>query len=373
MFGVYIHIPFCHSRCVYCDFVSTILGHEWQQRYVEALLGEMQQRRKELGTPHARTIYIGGGTPSQLSADVLMTLMDGIRRNFTWDADCEFTLEANPDDVTPQFVQLLTNTPVNRVSMGVQSTDDAVLRFLRRRHSAQQALQAIGRLQQAGLTNVSADLIYGLPGQTLDMFRQDVATLLGTGIPHLSAYALQYEEGTPLYAMQERGEVPPEDEEHSLRCYETLMDMTHKAGLHHYEISNFARTGMHSRHNSSYWQGLPYLGLGAGAHSYDGQCTRRANTSDVKAYVNGRNDIEVEHLGQTELYDERVMLSLRTREGLDLQLLQRDFGLALRRHCERMAVSYIEQGMLQRKGEYLVLARKALFVSDDIIAHLLAP
>ncbi len=373
MFGVYIHIPFCHSRCVYCDFVSTTLGHEWQQRYVAALIGEMQQRREELGMAHARTIYIGGGTPSQLQPDVLMQLLDGIQRNFTWDADSEFTMEANPDDVTLQFVQLLADTPVNRVSMGVQSTDDDVLHFLRRRHTAQQALQAIGRLQQTGLTNVSADLIYGLPYQSLDMFRRDVATLLATGISHLSAYALQYEEGTPLYAMQQRGELPPEDEEHSLRCYETLMDMTHAAGLHHYEISNFARMGMHSRHNSSYWQEMPYIGFGAGAHSYDGQCTRRANTSDVKAYINGKNETEVEVLSRTELYDERVMLSLRTRQGLDLEQLQRDFGLAMRQHCERMAVPYVERGMLQKKGEHLVLARKALFVSDDIITHLLAP
>ncbi len=373
MFGVYIHIPFCHSRCVYCDFVSTTLGHEWQQRYVAALIDEMQQRRAELGASHARTIYIGGGTPSQLSADVLMQLMEGIRDSFTWDADCEFTMEVNPDDVTPQFVQLLTDTPVNRVSMGVQSTDDEMLRFLRRRHSAQQALRAVERLLQAGLTNVSADLIYALPHQTLEMFRRDVATLLATGIPHLSAYALQYEEGTPLYAMLQRGEVPHEDEEHALRCYETLMDMTHEAGLHHYEISNFARTGMHSRHNSSYWQGVPYIGLGAGAHSYDGQCTRRANTGDVKAYILGQNDAEVEHLGMTEQYDERVMLSLRTREGLDLDLLERDFGSAMRRHCERMAMPQLERGMLQKKGEHLVLARKALFVSDDVITHLLAP
>ncbi len=372
MFGVYIHIPFCRSRCVYCDFVSTTFGHEWQRRYVEVLLSEMQLRREELGTPRARTIYIGGGTPSQLSADVLMQLIDGIQRNFTWDADCEFTLEANPDDVTPQFVQLLADTPVNRVSMGVQSTDDEVLRFLRRRHTAEQALQAIERLQQAGLTNVSADLIYGLPHQTLDMFRQDVATLLATGIPHLSAYALQYEEGTPLYAMLERGEVPSEDEEYSLRCYEMLMDMTHEAGLHHYEISNFARTDMHSRHNSSYWQGLPYLGLGAGAHSYDGKSVRRANTGDVKAYINGQNDLEVEYLSKTELYDERVMLSLRTRQGLDLRQLQEDFGIAMRQHCERMAAPFVERGMLQKKSEHLVLARKALFVSDDIITHLLA-
>ncbi len=373
MFGVYIHIPFCHSRCVYCDFVSTTLGREWQQRYVGALLREMRQRREELGVSRARTIYIGGGTPSQLSADVLMQLMEGIQRNFTWDADCEFTLEANPDDVTPHFVQLLADTPVNRVSMGVQSTDDNVLRFLRRRHTVEQALRAIESLQQAGLANISADLIYGLPHQSLDMFCQDVGVLLATGIPHLSAYALQYEEGTQLYAMQQRGEVPPEDEEHSLRCYEALMDMTHSTGLHHYEISNFARTGMHSRHNSSYWQGLPYIGLGAGAHSYDGQCTRRANTSDVKVYINGKNETEVEVLSRTELYDERVMLSLRTREGLDLEQLQRDFGLAMRQHCERMAMPHVERGMLQRKGEHLVLARKALFVSDDIITHLLAP
>ena len=371
MTGIYVHIPFCQSRCIYCDFVSSTLGHEWQQRYIRALGGEMRARRMENGAPRARTIYIGGGTPSQLTPDCLRRLFGMLEENFTFGPDAEFTIEANPDDVTPQFIALLRESPVNRVSMGIQSTDDAVLRFLRRRHTAGHALRAIRLLQDAGLGNLSGDLIYGLPGQTEAMFEKDLETLLGTGIPHLSAYALQYEQGTALHQMLQRGEVPPEDEELSLRCYQLLMDRTAGHGFLHYEISNFARPGFHSRHNSSYWQGLPYLGFGAGAHSYDGRRTRRANTADIRAYINGAAP-EAETLSPDELYDERVMLGLRTREGTGLNQLENDFGPAILRHLLRQAEPYLASGKLKKAGEQLVLTREGLFISDAIMADLMA-
>lgn len=371
MTGIYVHIPFCQSRCIYCDFVSSTLGHEWQARYIQALEREMQARRQENGPALARTLYIGGGTPSQLSAENLLRLFDLLEQNFTFMPDAEFTLEANPDDITPDFVALLRESPVNRVSMGIQSTDDKVLRFLRRRHTADQALRAIRLLQDAGFTNLSGDLIYGLPGQTEAMFEKDVETLLGTALPHLSAYALQYEEGTALWQMLKEGKIPPEDEELSLRCYQLLIDHTAAHGLQHYEISNFAHPGYHSRHNSSYWQGLPYLGLGAGAHSYDGRRTRRANTADIREYIKGTAP-EEEHLSPDELYDERVMLGLRTCEGIDLNLLEKDFGPAMLNHLMRRARTYIDAGRLKKAGEHLVLTREGLFVSDAIMADLMA-
>lgn len=371
MTGIYVHIPFCQSRCIYCDFVSSTLGHEWQARYIGALEREMRARRLENGPALARTLYIGGGTPSQLTAENLQRLFRMIEENFAFAPGAEFTLEANPDDITADLVSLLRDSPVNRISMGIQSTDDGVLRFLRRRHTADQALQAIRRLQDAGFTNLSGDLIYGLPGQTEAMFEKDLETLLDTGLPHLSAYALQYEQGTALYQMLQRGEIPPEDEELSLRCYQRLIDRTAAHGLEHYEISNFARPGQHSRHNSSYWQGLPYLGFGAGAHSYDGRRTRRANTADIRAYIQGAAP-EEEVLGPDELYDERVMLGLRTREGIDLGRLEADFGTAMLRHLLRQARPYIQGGRLKKTGEQLVLTRMGLFISDAIMADLMA-
>ncbi|MBQ8968976.1 MAG: radical SAM family heme chaperone HemW [Bacteroidaceae bacterium] len=378
--GLYIHIPFCRSRCIYCDFYSTTLPETWQMRYVEALRREMemvQSRAMRLSADGLSTLYIGGGTPSLLSPHALRLLFEFVERNFTLQPQAEVTIEANPDDVTAEWVSRLRDTPVNRISMGVQSLDDDILRTLRRRHTAGQARQAVGLLHRAGYTNLSMDLIYGLPGQTRAQFGADVREVLSMGVPHLSAYALQFEEGTPLAEMKRQGTVDEADEELSLSCYLQLLDLTQEAGLEHYEISNFARPGFHSRHNSSYWTGAPYLGLGAGAHSYDGERTRSFNCADVRAYVEainqGRLPSEAEVLSEKERYDERVMLSLRTSQGLSLTAIGRDFGPAMRRHCECMAQPHLHAGRLQKKpDETLCLTRQGLFVSDDIISDLMA-
>ena len=371
MTGIYIHIPFCKSRCVYCDFISSTLGEGWQNRYVKTLGNEIRQRRTENGLSHARTIYIGGGTPSLLSQGAFCRLFEIIEENFQTSPETEITLEANPDDITPDFVDRLTGSPVNRISLGVQSLNNDILRFLRRRHTAKQALEAITLLQDKGLENISVDLIYGLPGQSLAMFQNDVVSILNVQITHLSAYALQYEKHTPLWGMRKRGEVQEADEELSLACYQSLMDQTEEAGLEHYEISNFARPGFRSRHNSSYWQGLPYLGFGAGAHSYDGQQIRRANTSDTKAYINNYNyGIETEHLTINERYNEYVMLSLRTCEGCSLKKIENVFGHELRMFCERQSSIHIQNGRIKKTGETLCLTRDGIFVSDGIITDL---
>lgn len=391
MAGVYIHIPFCRSRCIYCDFCSSTLSAKWQRPYVEALGKEMDMREKELteqpvtgrpaettsaGQERIATLYIGGGTPSLLGSEVLHELFDAVERYFCLSADAEITIEANPDDVTPEWVAALHDTPVNRISMGVQSLDDEILCTLRRRHTAAQARRAVELLQTADYTNLSLDLIYGLPGQSLKQFTSDVREVLNLDVPHLSAYALQFEEGTPLYHMLKEGKVCEADEELSLSCYERLMDLTQEAGLEHYEISNFARPGFRSRHNSSYWTGTAYIGLGAGAHSYDGRCTRSANIGDVIQYIEairkGERPTETEILSKKERYNERVMLSLRTKEGLSLPNLEHDFGTDMRRYCERMAEPHLARERIQKKaGETLCLTRQGLFVSDDIISDLL--
>lgn len=376
MAGLYIHIPFCRSRCIYCDFFSTTLPATWQMPYVEALGRELEMRATLKEESEGASLYLGGGTPSQLTPEALRLLFHLIRQHATLAPDAEVTIEANPDDVTPEWIEALHQTPVNRVSMGVQSLDDNILHLLRRRHTAHQALRAVRMLQEAGYENLSLDLIYGLPGQTLSQFQGDVRQLLDLSIPHLSAYALQFEPDTPLMAMRQAGTVSEADEELSLECYQSLIDLTREAGLEHYEISNFARPGFRSRHNSSYWTGEPYIGLGAGAHSYDGHNTRSYNCEDVETYIQtigqGRLPLTEEHLDRDTRYNERVMLSLRTCEGLSLPLLEHDFGPERRSYCERMAAPHLAAQRVQKKeGEALCLTRQGLFVSDDIISDLM--
>ncbi len=372
MGSIYIHIPFCRSRCVYCDFASSTLGEEWQERYLGALAAEVSTRRCENGAPVAHTIYIGGGTPSVLRPEALQRLCRLLSDSFEFSEGMEFTIEVNPDDVTQRLVSMLHDTPVNRVSMGAQSLSDDVLRFLRRRHTARQVFSSIQTLQDAGYTNLNVDLIYGIPRQTLPMFRSDVSRLLATGIPHLSAYALQIEPGTPLGAMLAEGSIEEADEELSLACYTSLLDLTAEAGMEHYELSNFCLPGFHSRHNSVYWTSLPYLGFGAGAHSYDGVRTRTANTADIKDYISGRWIRQREVLTEAELYDEHVMLALRMRRGLSLSDVGERFGEERLALLLRQAAPHIERGSLLRDGDTLRLARSSLFVSNDIIADLLA-
>ena len=264
---------------------------------------------------------------------------------------------------------MLRHTPVNRISMGVQTFSDPLLHFLNRRHTSQQALAAVRCCQDAGYTNISLDLIYGLPGQTLNDWKQDVCRLLSLDVPHLSAYALSYEEGTILYKMLSEGRIAEASEESSWQMYEYLMDKTAAAGMEHYEISNFAKPGMHSRHNSSYWTGAPYLGLGPGAHSYDGDNVRRANDASLKDYVEAAEDVphQVEILTTEEQYDELVMTRLRTSNGLSLDLLLPE----QQTYCLQMAQPHIESGNLLLEDAVLRLSRKGIFVSNTVISDLM--
>ncbi len=372
MTGVYVHIPFCKSRCAYCDFVSSTLGKDWQLGYVEALGREVASRREENGEPRASTVYIGGGTPSQLCPEALSGLMDVINRNFTLADNAEFTLEVNPDDVSSLLIARLRDTAVNRISMGIQSLDDKVLRFLQRRHTARQALSAIDLLLENGYTNLSVDLMYSIPGQSAGGFERDIRTVLATGVTHLSAYDLQYEAGTPLYNMLLDGKVRRIGERESEEEYAILRQMTAGAGMEHYEISNFALPGFRSRHNSSYWDGSPYLGFGAGAHSYDGGSLRSMNTANVRDYISGRAIISHEELSESARYNERVMLSLRTREGLSLPSLGKDFGEERLAYCLRQARRHLTSGTLEMAdGQTMRLTADGLFISNYVISDLM--
>lgn len=368
--GIYIHVPFCQGRCIYCDFYSTTEGEEWKSRYVDALLAELRMRRDELPLARVHSIYIGGGTPSQLPARALAAILNEVCRLFPVDSDAEVTVEANPDDVTPEWLAALSHTPVNRLSMGVQSFDDALLRLIRRRHTAQQAVCAVEQAARHGISNVSIDLIYGLPTQTMEQWQADVCQALALDVQHLSAYSLSYEEGTPLWRMLEQGRIEEADEELSLCMYEHLIDSTRAAGFTHYEISNFCRPGRHSQHNSAYWHGVPYLGFGPGAHSYDGMRTRRWNLSDLKGYVQAAGSMpphQSEVLTDDELYDETVMTRLRTSEGLSLDLLT----AAYRAYCMAQAEPHLRAGRLEQAGSTIRLTRQGIFTSNDIISDLM--
>lgn len=375
MAGLYVHIPFCASRCSYCDFFSTLQLADAGSSYVEAIIVEARLRRDELQGAAVRTLYLGGGTPSQLPLPLLERLVNGLRETIDLAGVEEFTIEANPDDVSPEWCAAVAALGVNRVSMGVQSFENDILRFIGRRHTAYQAEQAVGNLRAAGIDNISIDLIYGLPGQTLNSWTESVNKAIALHPQHLSAYGLTYEEGTRLWHQRERGEITEVPEEQCLEMYRILVDRLQAAGYEHYEISNFALPGYHSRHNSSYWDDTPYLGLGTAAHSYDGK-VRRYNPHDLKGYIGkimaGKSSYELEELALWERYDERVMLGLRTSRGVDAERLRRDFGDEAWKHFTSEAKRHIESGNLRidKEGCY-ILTRDGIMVSDSVMRDLM--
>ena len=360
MAGIYVHIPFCKSRCIYCGFYSTVLT-EWRDRYVDALCKEITSLPSR---QTAETIYIGGGTPSQLLLPQLQRLFAALPKTTG-----EVTIECNPDDITPEFAEGLASLPVNRVSMGAQTFDNNRLHFLRRRHTAEQVPAAVSLLRKAGIRNISIDLMFGFPGETLSEWQSDILKAVSLGVEHISAYSLMYEEVTPLYSMKQRGEIVPVDEELSLRMYEVLIDELAKAGFEHYEISNFARAGYRSRHNSSYWNSIPYIGIGAAAHSYDGN-SRWWNISDVREYCrrieNGESPVEErEVLDEDTRFNDLVMTRLRTCEGIDIS------NAPFRQQLLRDAEKHLRGGLLILDGNRLRLTRKGLFVSDMVMSDLM--
>ena len=388
MAGIYIHVPFCESRCAYCDFYSTTLLRH-RSAYVDTVCHELKLRLGELQGAPIETIYFGGGTPSTLRIEELSSILTSLRNfqlstltlaplgvdlRFNFQL-AEITLEANPDDLTEEYVQGLRSLPFNRVSIGIQSFHDRTLKLVGRRHTAQEAIEAVHRCQRMGLTNISIDLMYGLPGETLEDWTYSLEQAIALRVPHISAYHLTYEEGTRLWCMKEQGIVSAIDEEQSIGAFELLREKLLAAGYEHYEISNFALPGYHSRHNSSYWKGIPYIGVGPGAHSYDGS-NRRWNLSSLADYIATPpgEDVphEVEHLSTEERYDERIITELRTARGIDLTSLLADFGERYHAHCLRCATPYMNRGQLIRTADnYLHLTPESIFISDAVMRDLL--
>ena len=374
MAGLYIHIPFCASRCIYCGFYSTT-RLDLRQQYVDALIRELVEvgKSKMLKDDSISTVYLGGGTPSQLTIPQLHQLFDAIYIYNKVESGAEVTIEMNPDDVSVPYADTLRQLGINRVSMGAQTFDDERLRWLNRRHTVAQVGQAVTILRAAGIRNISIDLMYGFPDETIDDFVHDIDEAIKLDVEHISAYCLMIEEGTELYRRYGDKRVREYDdskEETERKMYELLIDKLTAAGYEHYEISNFARPSFRSRHNSSYWTGVPYIGLGAAAHSFDGHL-RSWNVSDIRQYIAAVNRDErlneEEELSATDFYNERVMLGLRTCEGVDLSALSDDE----RNYCIQEAQPFLSDDILLLTDNRLVLTRKGLFVSDYVMSSLM--
>ena len=373
MAGIYIHIPFCKRRCIYCDFFSTTQS-EKKSAYVHALCRELEMRKDYLEGEDIETIYLGGGTPSQLLREELEKIFNHIYKVYPVKEDAEITLEANPDDLTPEYVAMLRQLPINRISMGIQTFQEETLKLLHRRHTAVQAIEAFRRCREAGFQNISIDLMYGLPGETLDTWRADLQQAIDLRPEHISAYHLIYEEGTALWKLREQHQVEEADEDLSVSLFSTLIEQLSEAGYQHYEISNFCLPGLHSRHNSSYWTGKKYLGCGPSAHSFNG-VSRQWNVASLESYMKGVEegelDVEVEELDLYTRYNDFVLTSIRTAWGMPLSKLRSDFGEELYRYCMRMAKPHLEQGVLEIGEDVLRLTRKGIFVSDGIMSDLM--
>ena len=366
MSGLYIHIPFCHSKCAYCDFFSTPRGYD-TDAYVSALIGELKARKDEVENPFT-TIYIGGGTPSSLPIPTLERLV----KSLPSESAEEFTIEVNPEDVTQEFLHWLRDSPLSRVSMGVQSFTDSELKAVGRRHTSARAREALGDLMATGM-NVSADLIYGLPLQTVESWEKSLNELLEFRPQHISCYVLSYEPGTALTSRLRAGKVKECGEAELCEMYAALCQQTAAYGYEHYEIANFALKGYRSRHNSSYWAFTPYLGLGTGAHSFDGRL-RRVNPPDIAGYISqkGKDFFEVEDETPREQANDFIMVRLRTSDGLDMNELRRRFGATVADKALATACRLVEEKRLEYTGtDRFRIPETDWLTADSVILELI--
>ena len=374
MAGLYIHIPFCKSRCIYCGFYSTT-ATELIGEYTNAICKELELRKEYLHES-VSTIYFGGGTPSLLSLDETARILNAIYIYNKVEDGCEITMECNPDDVTTGFAKRLAGLNVNRVSMGVQSFSDNILAFARRRHKSEQIRSAIENLREAGIKDISIDLMFGFPNETISQWNNDIEKAIKLNVEHISAYSLMYEEGTALYKMLDKGAIKECSDDTYLEMYNLLIDKLNDAGYEHYEISNFAKPGFRSRHNSSYWHNIPYLGAGAAAHSYN-QESRQWNISNLKEYIrsieHGIVPYEDEVLSTDSKFDDYIMTSLRTCEGIDINYIKENFSIEYYEYLRKESEPHIKNKLLTLSddGRRIHLTRKGLFLSDGIMSDLM--
>jgi oxygen-independent coproporphyrinogen III oxidase len=370
--GIYLHIPFCKQACHYCNFhFATSLRNK--DEMVEAILKEMALRKHFIGNEPVETIYFGGGTPSLLDSNEVNRLIHSIRNHFTVSPGAEVTLEANPDDITPEKLNAWKQAGINRLSIGIQSFFEDELSWMNRAHDAQQARQCIEFARAAGFDNITIDLIYGSPLLSDEKWKENVDIATGFGIPHLSCYALTVEEKTPLHKNISRKISQPVDDEKQARQFILLMQWLREKGWLHYEVSNFARPGFESRHNSAYWQGKKYLGLGPSAHSFDGK-ERSWNVANNTVYIRrintGELPLEKELLTEDQLVNENIMISLRTMQGLDLQKLASRWGLHEKQRIENQLDKFISTHLIVIENGFVKLTDEGMLRADGIASEL---
>lgn len=370
MSGIYIHIPFCKQACHYCDFhFSTSLKKKGE--LVNALCKELVLRKDEL-EDEVETIYFGGGTPSLLSSEELQQIFETIYSNFKVSKNPEITLEANPDDLFNNLIIQLSKSLINRLSIGIQSFFEEDLKLMNRAHNASEALECIKEAKKY-FENISIDLIYGIPGMSNERWEKNLDIALKLEVPHLSCYALTVEPKTALKKFIDKGIVPPVDEETAKQHYEILLSKTENAGFDNYEFSNFGKPGFHSRNNTAYWEGKPYLGIGPSAHSYNGNARSwnvANNTKYIKSIEAGILPSEKEILSKTDKYNEYIMTGLRTKKGVSLEKIESEFGMIFSEYLLKQAESALKSGHLIRENQTLKISKKGKFLSDGIAADL---
>ncbi|HRW85776.1 MAG TPA: radical SAM family heme chaperone HemW [Bacteroidales bacterium] len=375
MAGIYIHIPFCKKLCHYCDFYHVVSAGDHSE-FISALGREAEERKSYITSEKYSTLYIGGGTPSVLSPKEIARILTDIDTHLGLGSVEEITIEVNPDDVTGSYMKDLKLMGINRVSIGIQSWNDDDLIMLNRRHTAAQAKEAIRIIFSSGFENVSADLIYGIPGMKTERWCENLDITFSTGINHLSAYHLSIEPGTVFWKMKEKKLLNETEEEESIQQFNMLVDKTEEAGFIHYEISNFGRPGFFSVHNTNYWKQAPYIGLGPSAHSFNGY-SRQWNLSDIEKYIkfirSGRDYYEREELDLRTRFNEYVMTSLRTMWGIDLDFAEKTFEKEGYDYIMNTAGKFIDYGLMKKNNNTLVLSNQGKLISDNIISEFMMP
>ena len=371
--GIYVHIPFCRSKCYYCGFYS-VASTQLKKAYIAALGHEIQLRKDYLGTSEVKTLYFGGGTPSWLSMDELTDIVTTLEMNFALNCVAERTIEANPEDITRDKLKGWRALGFNRLSIGIQSFNDEVLKRINRTHTAQDALRSVEWAADSGFENIGIDLILGLPGYTRLHLQHDLEIVNHLPITHLSVYLLSIDSNTVFEKLMQKGRFQPQTDDELADQYLWVSDYLKSIGFEHYEISNFCRPGKYSRHNTSYWQGISYLGCGPSAHSFNGM-TREWNVSSIDLYIKGIEEnqraFEIEHLDLVTRYNEFIITTIRTVWGTPIEKLQQTFGHELWEYCRKMAAPYLENGKLEVHDGALRLTREGIFISDSIMSDLL--
>ena len=363
--SAYVHIPFCTQICYYCDFSKVFIKNQPVDSYLEHLLQEFHS----YDIQKLRTLYIGGGTPTALSASQLEVLLEGLTKNLDLSMLEELTIEANPGDLDADKIAVLQNSAVNRVSLGVQTFDDKMLKKIGRSHTEKDIYENIDRLKLAGFDNISIDLIYALPGQTMDQVKDNVAKAIALDIPHMSLYSLILENHTVFMNRMRRGKLPLPKEELEAEMFEYIIAELEKAGFEHYEISNFSKTGFESRHNLMYWDNAEYYGIGAGASGYvDG--VRYKNHGPIRHYLKaieeGNARINEEHLSPREQMEEEMFLGLRKKSGVSMARFEEKFGRSFQELYGDIVKDLIQQGLMQLDGAHVRMTKRGLFLGDTV-------